>query len=79
MDDYHATHWAYSASKAAVNYAMIAFAKTHPTLKSVLIHPGWVKTKIGGHDAPLNPTDVATKLFQSHRQSCYASPQTPRS
>ena len=63
MDDYHATHWAYSASKAAVNYAMIAFAKTHSTLKSVLIHPGWVKTKIGGHDAPLNPTDVATKLF----------------
>ena len=33
MDDYRAIHWAYGASKAAANFAMKAFAKTHPELK----------------------------------------------
>src|SRR5579859_2841627 len=52
-DEYHAKRWPYSASKTAVNYAMIAFTKEHPEIKSVLINPGWMKTKIGGEEAPL--------------------------
>lgn len=64
MDSYHAMHWPYSASKAAVNYAMVAFAKQRSDIKSALIHPGWVKTKIGGVDAPLEPSFVAQKIFE---------------
>jgi NAD(P)-dependent dehydrogenase (short-subunit alcohol dehydrogenase family) len=63
MDEYHAMHWPYSASKAAVTYAMIAFATQYPDIKSTLIHPGWVKTKMGGMDAPLEPSAVAEKIF----------------
>ncbi|MFY9457433.1 MAG: SDR family NAD(P)-dependent oxidoreductase [Candidatus Spechtbacterales bacterium] len=64
MDEYHAEHWPYSASKAAVNYAMIAFTKQHPDIKSVLVNPGWMKTKIGGKDAPLEPSFSAQKIFE---------------
>ena len=63
LDDYHACHWLYGASKAAVTYAMTAFAKTSPDVKSVLIHPGWVKTHMGGKDAPLDPAEVAEKIY----------------
>ena len=52
LDKYHAEHWTYSASKTAVNYAMLSYGISHPDIKSVLINPGWMKTKIGG-DAPI--------------------------
>lgn len=64
LDEYHAQHWVYSASKTAVNYAMMSFGKLHPELKSVLVNPGWLKTDIGGPDAPIEPKDAAQKLFQ---------------
>lgn len=63
MDTYHAAHWPYSASKAAVNYAMAAFGLQHPEITSVLIHPGWVRTKIGGEHAPLAPAESAQAIF----------------
>lgn len=63
MDEYHAEHWPYSASKAAVNYAMIGFAKRFPNLTSTLIHPGWVRTKMGGKNATVEPTVAAQKIF----------------
>ena len=63
MDEYHAEHWPYSASKAAVNYSMIAFAKQYPDIKSVLISPGWMKTKIGGKDATVEASFSAQKIF----------------
>jgi NAD(P)-dependent dehydrogenase (short-subunit alcohol dehydrogenase family) len=49
----------YSASKAALNMLGIAFSKRHPDLSVVLMHPGWVKTDMGGESAPL---DVATSV-----------------
>jgi NAD(P)-dependent dehydrogenase (short-subunit alcohol dehydrogenase family) len=47
----------YSASKAALNMLGIGFARRHPDLRTILMHPGWVKTDMGGDSAPL---DVAT-------------------
>lgn len=70
LDDYAARHWSYGASKMAVNYAMISFGKEHPEIKSVLIHPGWVKTKIGGKDALIEPEESAKgiyKLINNHQ------------
>ena len=63
LDEYHAQHWPYCASKAAVNYIMTAFAKEHPEIKTSLINPGWMKTAIGGKDAELEPSFSAEKIF----------------
>ncbi len=60
---YVAEHWIYSASKTAVNFSMLCFGITHPDIKSVLVNPGWMKTKIGGNGAPLTPTFSAESIF----------------
>jgi NAD(P)-dependent dehydrogenase (short-subunit alcohol dehydrogenase family) len=64
FENYHAVHWAYSASKAAVNYAMVSFAELHRDIKSTLIDPGWMQTEIGGPDAPLSADESAANIFK---------------
>lgn len=50
----------YRASKASLNTFMRSFAARHPGGRSFLcISPGWVRTDMGGEDAPL---DVATSV-----------------
>jgi NAD(P)-dependent dehydrogenase (short-subunit alcohol dehydrogenase family) len=49
----------YSSTKAALNMLAIGFAKRHADLRVVLMHPGWVKTDMGGDSAPL---DVKTSV-----------------
>jgi NAD(P)-dependent dehydrogenase (short-subunit alcohol dehydrogenase family) len=49
----------YSSTKAALNMLAIGFAKRHADLRVVLMHPGWVKTDMGGDNAPL---DVKTSV-----------------
>ena len=44
----------YNASKAALNMLAIGFAKRHPDLRVILMHPGWVRTDMGGESAPLD-------------------------
>ena len=52
---------AYTASKAALNGFTVALAhKTRGTaLKVNSAHPGWVRTELGGQDAPMNVVDGA--------------------
>jgi NAD(P)-dependent dehydrogenase (short-subunit alcohol dehydrogenase family) len=64
LDAYSASHWSYGASKAAVNFAMRAYAVANPDIKILLLHPGWVKTKMGGPETPLSPEFSARHLFQ---------------
>lgn len=47
----------YRSSKAAVNAAMRAMAMDHKDegLSFAVLHPGWVKSGIGGDKAPLQP------------------------
>jgi NAD(P)-dependent dehydrogenase (short-subunit alcohol dehydrogenase family) len=59
LDDYNAEWWPYSSSKAALNLAVSAFAINEPGIKSISIHPGWVKTRMGGDDADIEPVDSA--------------------
>jgi len=62
-DKYHAEHWPYGGSKAALNWEMATFSKVYPDIKSVLINPGWMKTRLGGNDAPLEPSESAASIY----------------
>jgi len=42
----------YRASKAALNMLMQGFAARHPDRAALLLAPGWIKTALGGPDAP---------------------------
>ena len=49
----------YRASKAALNTMARSFALRHEELAVLLLHPGWVRTDMGGSQAPL---DVETSV-----------------
>ncbi len=49
----------YRASKAALNMLATCYALRHKTTPVLLLHPGWVRTEMGGANAPLDvPTSV---------------------
>lgn len=49
----------YNATKAALNMFAIGFFTRHPDRRVLLMHPGWVRTELGGDKAPL---DVETSV-----------------
>lgn len=55
--------YAYRASKSALNMITKSFAVDHPQISFVVIHPGWVKTDMGGAEAPLEITDSASGIW----------------
>lgn len=62
--------YAYRSSKAALNCVMRSFAidVKEKGIKVMLIHPGWVKTAMGGVDAPIDvQTSVAGMLEQAEQ------------
>jgi NAD(P)-dependent dehydrogenase (short-subunit alcohol dehydrogenase family) len=66
LNDYNAEWWPYSASKAALSLAVSAFAINEPTIKSISVHPGWVKTSMGGEEADIEPTVSAEGIKKLH-------------
>jgi NAD(P)-dependent dehydrogenase (short-subunit alcohol dehydrogenase family) len=49
----------YRATKAALNMLASCYALRHKASAVLLLHPGWVRTELGGEAAPL---DVATSV-----------------
>jgi len=49
--------YAYRSSKAALNCVWHGFAAENPEVIAVVLHPGWVKTDMGGAGAPVVPED----------------------
>jgi NAD(P)-dependent dehydrogenase (short-subunit alcohol dehydrogenase family) len=48
--------WVYRASKAALNMAVKSASFDYPKAILLAMSPGWVKTDMGGQDAPLSVT-----------------------
>lgn len=54
--------YAYRSSKAALNAVWRSFALDHPELIVAVLHPGWVRTDMGGRDALLGVEESVTGL-----------------
>jgi NAD(P)-dependent dehydrogenase (short-subunit alcohol dehydrogenase family) len=62
-----ATYYAYATSKAALNMLTrsIAFELIPEGIVTVAISPGWVRTDMGGYDAPVSPKESARSLVHA--------------
>lgn len=58
--------WSYRMSKAALNMGMscLAIELLPRDVKVAVLHPGWVKTAMGGEEAPLSPEESVAGLRQ---------------
>lgn len=54
--------YAYRSSKAALNAAWRSFALDHPELIVTALHPGWVRTDMGGKSAALGVEESVTQM-----------------
>jgi len=54
----------YRSSKAALNAAMksVAIDNGHKEIAVLILHPGWVKTDMGGSNAPMEIPDSVSKM-----------------
>ncbi|KYG30358.1 SDR family oxidoreductase [Alkalihalobacillus trypoxylicola] len=55
----------YGMSKAALNMFSEKLRIGFPHLKVLSIHPGWMKTDMGGIEAEFNPDEVAAEILKS--------------
>lgn len=63
-DNGYGGHYSYRASKAALNMINMSFARDHDWLTAVVVHPGWVKTSLGGPDAPTSVEESARGVWK---------------
>jgi NAD(P)-dependent dehydrogenase (short-subunit alcohol dehydrogenase family) len=56
--------YTYRASKAALNMITKTLAESEKWLIAVVMHPGWVKTRMGGSEAPVLPADSARGIWR---------------
>jgi NAD(P)-dependent dehydrogenase (short-subunit alcohol dehydrogenase family) len=63
-DNHSGGSHAYRASKAALNMFMKGVSIEEPWLTTVSVHPGWVKTSMGGDNAPTSIEDSVTGLMR---------------
>ena len=54
--------WLYRVSKAALNMVVAAAQHSYPRAILVCLHPGWVRTDMGGSGAPVAPADSVAGL-----------------
>lgn len=62
-DNKSGRYYSYRMSKAALNMFTKCLANDFPNIISVSLHPGWVKTDMGGANAPLNVLDSCQGLM----------------
>lgn len=57
-------YYSYRISKAALNMFNKSFSVDFPKVTSLVLHPGWVKTEMGGPGATLTPIESAQGLVR---------------
>jgi NAD(P)-dependent dehydrogenase (short-subunit alcohol dehydrogenase family) len=57
--------WTYRVSKAALNMAVQSARFDYPKAQFVTIHPGWVRTDLGGDDAPISPEESVAAMRET--------------
>ena len=55
-------YYFYRISKAALNMFNKSFSQDYPNIPSIVIHPGWVRTDMGGNNAPISPEIAAINV-----------------
>ncbi len=63
-DNTSGKYYSYRMSKAALNMFNKSFSIDFPQITSVVLHPGWVQTRMGGASAPIQPADSAQSLLK---------------
>ena len=68
----------YRASKSALNQATRSMPDelTHDGFTCFAVHPGWVKTDMGGPGAPMSPEDSAAALAERIEKAPLASTES---
>ena len=56
-------YYSYRISKTALNMFNKSFSLDHPQITSVVVHPGWVQTRMGGAGATITPEVSVRGLF----------------
>lgn len=74
MEDARTSHFpfhypAYKISKCALNMytRTLAMRMQHEDKRNIIVssvHPGWVKTDMGGEEAPITPEEAASEIFK---------------
>ncbi|QCE32459.1 SDR family NAD(P)-dependent oxidoreductase [Acetobacteraceae bacterium] len=55
----------YRSSKTALNQLMMNFSHEYPDRACVLMHPGWVRTSMGGENAPFEIQDSVIPMTKT--------------
>ena len=61
-DNQSGGYYFYRISKAALNMFNKSFSRDYPNIPSTVIHPGWVKTDMGGNNATILPEIAAANI-----------------
>ena len=61
-DNQSGGYYFYRISKAALNMFNKSFSQDYPHIPSIVIHPGWVRTDMGGNHAPISPEVAAINI-----------------
>ncbi len=61
--------YAYRASKAALNMINKSLTVDQPWLTTLVVHPGWVKTDMGGPNASVTAEDSAAGIWRAIDQA----------
>ena len=56
------TNDVYRASKAALNQAMASYAGRHAERATILVAPGWIRTEMGGANAPVGVEEAMPQI-----------------
>lgn len=63
-DNQSGGYYAYRMSKTALNMFNMSLARDFKSMICVVMHPGWVKTEMGGKNAPLSPGESVSGMLK---------------